>query len=204
MKIGSVKYLTGTRPEAFTLPELMVATSVGIVLVGAVVMLLIQAALENRRALATTTTEIKTFVLQSTISACLRVMSANQGISPNYSTALADGNGNVLGYQTIYVFQSNTNGTYSTKQISFDSNLGKVTYTPDMTHPGNQIVWMTNSPVATLRKLCFSNSLNPDGSLNGSLINVRLQMDDNGFSRQASVNNSANIYRFFSVKMRSD
>ena len=55
-----------------------------------------------------------------------------------------------------------------------------------------------------LRSLCFSTSFNPDGSLNSSLVNVRFQMDDNGASRQNPINNPANIYRTFSIQMRSD
>ena len=47
-------------------------------------------------------------------------------------------------------------------------------------------------------------AFNPDGSQDNSLVNVMIQMDDNGYSHQNPINNPASIYRAFSIKMRSD
>ena len=63
---------------------------------------------------------------------------------------------------------------------------------------------MTNSPNVVLRRFYFSSSLNLDGSQNNSLVNVTFQMDDNGYSKQNTAYNIANIYRSFSVQMRCD
>jgi hypothetical protein len=79
-----------------------------------------------------------------------------------------------------------------------------VVYTPDVSNPTKQIVWVSNSRTVALRELCFAPSFNPDGSLNSSLVNVRFQMDDNGYAQHNPINNPGNIYRSFSVQMRSD
>jgi prepilin-type N-terminal cleavage/methylation domain-containing protein len=192
------------RRQAFTLIELMMASGIGLVFAGAVVALLYQAGVEQRSGLADATVEDKAYTLQENISSCLRIMSSNQGISPDYNTAATDSHGNLLGYQTIYVFLANANGSYTTEKIHFDPTTGAVVYTPNGSAPGTTILWMTNSPTVALRQLYFNTSFNPDGSLDSSLVNVRLQMDDNGASRQNVTNNPASIYRSFSVQMRSD
>jgi hypothetical protein len=188
----------------FTLPELMIASLVSLAVGGSAVLVLFQGAREQQRGLADTTVEEKAHLLESTIAGCLRPMSANQGMSPDYSSALHDPDGDVLGYQTIYFFCANTNGGYTTEQIRRDPTSGRVTYTPDISRPGSSVVWMTNSPTVALRQLCFSTSLNPDGSFNSSLINVMFLMDDNGASHQGDNNNPASIHRSFSVQMRGD
>jgi len=203
VRIPSVNHCSAIRRRAFTLVELMVAVGIGAPVAGTVVLLLVQAGVEQRRGLADTTVEESAYVLQAKISSCLRTMSCNQGLTPDYSSSLNDANGNLLGYQTVFVFYSNTNGSYTTGQIRFVSSSG-VVYTPDVSNPTQQFVWMTNSPTVTLRKLRFSSSYNPDGSLNSSLVNVQFQMDDNGYSHQNPINNPASIYRSFSVQMRSD
>lgn len=191
---------------AFTLIELMVATLIGLVLAGDVVALLYQSAVEQKRGASNVTVEGQAYVLENTIKSCIRSMSANQGITPDYTTGATDSSGNFLGYQTVYLFLSNTNSTggYTTARIHFNSATGQVMFTPNMANPTNPVIWITNSPTLAVRKLCFSPSLNADGSLNSSLVNVRLQLDDNGASMQNPTNNPASIYRSFSVQMRSN
>jgi type II secretory pathway pseudopilin PulG len=203
MKTVSINISTRVSRRAFTLLELLVAISVGLGLVGTVVLLLFQSATEQRNGLADTTVEEQAYRLQANITTCLRSMSANQGITLNNSSAFLDGGGNTLGYQSVFVFYP-TNGAYIMANISYNSASGQVTYTPNVLAPTTQTVWMSNSPSAVLTEFCFSPSLNLDGSQNNSLVNVFIQMNDNGFSQQNPVNNPASIYRNFSVQMRND
>ena len=189
--------------RAFTLVELLVAATVGLGLAGTVVLLLLQSATEQRNGFADTTVEEKAYVLQANITACLRSMSANQGMTPVWSSALYNTNGILLGYQSVCVF-SPSNGAYIMANITFNPSTGQVTYTPDVTNPSAQTQWMTNNSSAVVTQLCFSTSLDLDGSVNSSLVNVLLQMNDNGFSQQNPANNPTSIYRNFSVQMRND
>jgi hypothetical protein len=203
MKIVSVNNSTWISRRAFTLIELVFASSVGTLLAGAVVLLLCQTATEQRYGLADMSVEEKAYILQANLTTCLRCMSANQGMTPNYSTALHDTNGNLLGYQSISVFYP-SNGNYITGSISYDPNSGQVIYTTNVLTPSVQTVWMSNNTAAVLSELYFSSSFNLDGSQNNSLVNVFFQMNDNGFSQQSPYNNPASIYRNFSVQMRND
>jgi type II secretory pathway pseudopilin PulG len=204
MKVFSAGRSVEVRRRGFTLLELTIAFGLGVGLAGTVVLLLVQTGYEQRRGFADTSVEESAYLLQTRIASCLRSMSSNQGLTPDYSSGTYDANGNLLGYQKVYVFQANTNGSYTTKQIRFDSSSGRVIYTPSVTTPATQIVWMTNGPALVLRQLCFSTSFDPDGSLNSSLVNVRFQMDDKGYSQQNPINNPASIYRSFSIQMRGD
>ena len=208
MKLISARFSTGVRRGGFSLTELMIALGVGLPVAGAVVLLFVQAALEQRRGLADTTVEENAYILQARITSCLRSMSCSGGLATSNPV-----NGSPLHFQTISVFHANptNSSSYTREQISFVST-NQVIYIPDMSPAAsaNQIVWMTNSPTMVLRQLCFNTSSNPDGSLNSSLVNVCFQMDDNGYSQQgptnnpASIDNPASIERSFSVQMRSD
>jgi len=203
MKTTSTHILTRISRHGFTLVELMVATAVGIGLAGTVVLLLLQSAKEQRNGFADTSVEEKAYALQADLTSVLRCMSANYGFTPDNSSALYDNSGNKLGYKTIFLFYP-TNGNYITASISYNSTSGQVTYTPDTAQPSVQSVWMTNTATVALTELCFSYSLNLDGSQNNSLVNVLLQMNDNGFSQQNPSDNPASIYRNFSIQMRND
>jgi hypothetical protein len=203
MKTVSVNLANRISRRAFTLAELMVATAVGMGLAGTVLLLLMQAATEQRNGFADTTVEEKAYTLQANITTCLRSMSASAGITPNYSSGLYDTNGNLLGYQSVFIFYP-SNGAYTRGSISFDSSSGQVIYTPNVVAPSTQVQWMTNSATAVLTELYFSTSFNLDGSQDNSLVNVAFQMNDNGFSQQNPSNNPASIFRNFSVQMRND
>jgi prepilin-type N-terminal cleavage/methylation domain-containing protein len=203
MKTASTRIAARISRRAFTLVELMVAITVGLGLAGTVVLLLLQSATEQRHGFADTTVEEKAYTLQANLTTCLRSMSATMGITPNWPSLLNDSNGNLLGYQSIFLFYP-TNGAYISANISYNSSSGQVIYTPNLLTPSTQMVWMTNTATAALTKLYFSSSFNLDGSQNNSLVNVVFQMNDNGFSQQNPTNNPASIFRNFSVQMRND
>lgn len=189
--------------RAFTLAELMVAMSVGLVLAGTALVLLLISAMEQRNGFADTSVEEKAYMLEDNITSCVRSASCNQGFTPNYGSGLYNSAGNFLGYQTISLSYL-TNGAYIMASISYNSTTGQVIYTPNVLTPSTQVIWMSNTPSAVLTELCFNTSLNMDTSQNNSLVNVIFQMNDNGFSQQNPSNNPASIYRNFSVQMRND
>jgi type II secretory pathway pseudopilin PulG len=189
--------------KAFTLVELMVATAVGVALSGTVVLMLVQSATEQRNGFSDTTVEEKAYTLEANITSCLRSMSADYGITPNYASIVTGTNGNPLEYTSISMFYP-TNGTYIVASISYNATNGQVLYTPNVSTPWAHVLWMTNSTSIALTEFYFSTSLNLDGSQNNSLVNVVFQMNDNGFSQQNPTNNPASIFRNFSVQMRND
>jgi len=203
MKTASTNITSRFSQRAFTLAELMVATGVGLSLGGIVVLLLVQTATEQRSGFAESTVEEKAYILEANITACLRGMSANQGLTPNYSSGLLTANGILLGYESVFMFCP-TNGAYNTASISYSPSSGQVIYTPNILNSSTQMVWMSNSSTAILTEFYFTTSFNLDGSQNNSLVNVVFQMNDNGFSQHNPTNNPASIFRNFSVQMRND
>ena len=114
----------------------MVATAVGVGLAGTVVLLLVQSATEQRNGFADTTVEEEAYTLEADITTCLRSMSANQGLTPDYSSGLYDSNRNLLGYQSVFIFYP-SNGAYITATISYNSSSGQVVYTPNVVTPSD-------------------------------------------------------------------
>ncbi len=202
MKTKPAQRAGNARRRGFTLPELLVASTVGLLVTAAVMSLLMLSVLEDRLGLGCATVEEQAYMLQTTIAQNLRSMSANLGMSPDFSLPYTV-NGNLLGYQGIYVFEALTNGAYATEHIFFNSSNGTVTCVNSAASLTNQL-WMTNNPTYTLTNLWFSTSFNPDGSIDSSLVNVALLMNDNGFAQQSPTNNCASVYRSFSVQLRGD
>ena len=189
--------------RAFTLMELMFAVSIGIMVMGGIMLLLVQVGVEQRNGLASATVELNGYVLESQITSCLRSKSGTQGFTPDYATAVTDGGGNPLGYKSIFVFSPTTNG-YVMGRIQFDSASGVVRFIPDVSSPNTQSLWATNSINSRLNALYFSNSYNLDGSLNASLVRVSFDLDDNGISMRSTNNNPTRAFRSFAVQLRSD
>lgn len=190
--------------SGFTLVELMVAMSIGLILAGTVVLLLIQAATEQRHGYSDATVEESAYTLQANIMSVLRGSSSGRGVTTVSTTAVVVA-GVTVGYNSIYVFKPNADGTsFTTSQITANPADGSVVYVPDTATPANKVVWMTNRTSVVLRQLYFHVGANPDGSQNNSLINTKFQMDDNGFSGQNSTNGVPSIQRDFVVQMRCD
>ena len=80
MKLASVNAGGRACRRAFTLVELMVAMSVGVILAGTVVLLLIQAGSEEQRGYADSTVEERAYILQADVTSCLRGMSSGYGM----------------------------------------------------------------------------------------------------------------------------
>lgn len=198
MKLSSITFSR----RAFTLIELMFAVGIGLVVAGSAVMLIFQSAKEQRRGLAAVAVEVNSHLLQAKISACLRSASGNQGVTPDYSTRVLDGGGNLLGYETVFIFTP-TNGGYASGRIKYTAAAGTVIYTPNLSVTAQEM-WMTNTPTSRLTNLLFNTSFNLDGSINSSLVNVSFLMDDNNFSSQNRTNNTASVFRNFCIQMRND
>jgi prepilin-type N-terminal cleavage/methylation domain-containing protein len=204
MKTASLTHGKAALRRAYTLVELLVATAVGTSVAGIVLLTLCQTATEQRCGFADMTLEEKAYQLRANLTSCLRTMSANQGMTPDYTSGLYDGNGNLLGYQSIFVFYP-SNGTYISGEISYNSAAQSVTYVSNiLSSSSTSVLWASSNSSAGLTQFYFTSSYNVDGSQNNSLVNVQFQMNDNGFSGPTVQNNAATLFRSFSVQMRND
>ncbi len=191
--------------RGFTLPEVLVAGSIGVIITGFIMTLLLDSGAEARMGLGVATVEDQAYYIEGQLTKNLRSMSANQGITPDRSTMCYAANGAFLGYQGVYAFQILTNGTTVTEHIFFDPTHGTVTcVTNTAAVASSTVLWFTNSPNCVVSNLWFNTSANLDGSDNASLVNVVLEMNDNGYAEQNTTNNCATIYRSFAVQLRGD
>ncbi len=190
--------------SGFTLVELMVASGVGLLVVGAASLMLLQSAREDRRVLADATVQQAANVLESKLMALLRLMSATQ--SAAFAQPVFDSGGNLLGFQCLVVSRG-APPDYTPEEIVFQPATGRVVHYANCASTNNpDLLWATNSSLA-LRRMDFLPSLKPDGTSDTSLINVTIDLDDNGYSQRQLYNastNAATIWRTFSVKMRNN
>ena len=174
----------------FTLIEMLVASSIATLLGGVILLLLLQSAREGRRGFADATVEEAVAGLQSQILAHLRITSANEGV--------------IFASPSSVIFARGPAPDYPREQITFNAGTGQVLYYSNRNTSTSQVVLHQNKPNVVLRQLGFSPSIKPDGTTNCALINVLINMDDNGASGRPAGGNPASIWRTFSVEMRNN
>jgi prepilin-type N-terminal cleavage/methylation domain-containing protein len=200
-KLGISQRRSSALRRGFTLIELLVAASVGIMVIGTPIMLLIESAREERRGLADATAEQAAAKLQNQILGYVRAMSAQEGVV--FSVPATDSGGETNGFRSIILARGPA-PDYPREQISFDAGAGRVLYYPNRLLPDTAIVMMQNQSNVVVRQVNFSPSLKMDGTVDNALINVLIQLDDNGCSGRSVMPNPASIWRTFSVRMRNN
>src|SRR5450432_1380274 len=108
MRSKPISFKQPKRRQAFTLVEVMIAMGVGMVLAGSIMILLVQASLEQRKGLSDTTVEENAYKLQTRLINCLRGASSTQGMTISSTTSTTNSSGQILGYRTVYVFNALT------------------------------------------------------------------------------------------------
>ena len=186
--------------RGFTLIELMVAVSVGTMVIAGPMLLLLESAREQRRGLADATVEQAAGKLQSQLVGYLRPMSANESVI--FSAPATNSAGAIIGFTSI-IMAAGPAPDYPRQQITFDAADGKVMYYLDRSLPNTAILIVQNQSNMVVRQVCFSPSLKMDGTPDNALINVLIQLDDNGSSGRTVTPNPASIWRTFSVRMRN-
>ena len=192
MKLGINSFARVAVPagrQAFTLIEVLVASSIATFIMGATLLLLLESAQENRRGYADATVEEAAAGLEGQLLARLRVTSANEGI--------------IFASPSSIIFARGPAPDFPREQISFDATAGTVYYYSNRLVLSNGVSLYQNRTNIALRQLTFSPSIKPDGTTNAALINVLLKLDDNGSSGRSPTNNPASIWRTFAVDMRN-
>jgi hypothetical protein len=186
-----------------TLVEMMLAAGVAVLVAGTATLMFLDCAKEDRRVFGDASVQEGANVLESKLLARLRVMSATQ--SAAFAQPVFDTAGNLLGYQCVVVSQGPP-PDYTPEAIVFQPGAGQVVHYPNFANTNNpDLLLATNSSLA-LRRVDFLPSLKPDGTPDTSLINVTIDVDDNGYSQRQLYNastNPATLWRTFSVKMRN-
>lgn len=195
---NSGKWRTG-----FTLVEVLIASSLGVLVSGAVMVLFLETARENYRALADQGVEHAASLLQDRILAHLRSMSARAGLvyrAPVIQEEVA------VGYRRVTASRGMP-PDFPREELQFDSVGGRMLYFKDASNTNSEnATVLLQSKVGSyrLREACFFPSLKIDGTPDNSLVNVILVLDDDGSSRSRPTGNPISVERTFSVRLRND
>jgi hypothetical protein len=202
MKLFSSRQPPAVTQQGFTLAELVIASSVGVLIAGTMMFLLIESAAEQYRGISDANVEQASSSLEMQIIQRLRSMSANEGVV--YASPLTNGGSLFPAYRRIIVARGPW-PTYPREEIRFDNANNCAIHLPNVSAATNQqVLLQANSSAYVLRNLCFFPALKADGTADSSLVNVVIELDDNGSSRRQCTNsNPARVQRTFSVKMRN-
>lgn len=191
------------RQQAFTLAELMITSSVATLVLGSVMVLLLQTAMEHRRGLAEATLEQEVGGLQNGVLRILRSMSAEQGAIA--SDPVTTGQGSILGFRRVVVARGSA-PEFPREAVFFDANTRRVIHDPNLAMSGDEQVLMESRPGSyVLRDVYFLPSIKSDSTPDPSLLNIVIELDDDGFSASArpGSTNVTTLLRTFTVKMRN-
>lgn len=193
----------GARSErrAFTLVELLVGASLGVLLTGFMMGMVIQVVKEQRRELVDATLQYKADDLEEKLARLIRSMSANETII--LGDPLSSGS---PFYRRIIVAMGQT-PTYARQQLIYDPTAMTLTQDPDITMSSNEILLFKSTPMAKLRNMYFFTSVKSDGVADSSALNIYLQFDDDGFAGRKNPNGTlkrSQVTRYFTVKMRNN
>ena len=191
------------RSAGFTLPELMVAAVIGLILGGTTMLLLLQSSITNATVFTDVSLDEAANNLQGSLINYLRAMGGGGGAQATVYTNIT---GAVppagLCYCLRVPYQVTSSGNGVTSQINYDPAVGQITYLPNYaTTNGQSILLATNSHVS-VGVFGFFPSIkgNGDGTMDLSLVNVTLELIHRSVFPQPKTNI---VWRTFSVRMRT-
>lgn len=193
-----ISLLNRSRRRGFTLVELVITTGISVLIGGAIMLMLVEAAKENYRCVADEAVERASSELENRLLQRLRSMSGSGGAifsSPVDASATT--------FRRVLVSKGPA-PDYPREELRFDGGNSLVIHTPDVTKPGSSIILFTNKPgIYRIRDLRFFPALKPDGSPDGSLINVSFTIDNDGSTKRISFGSSVTLERTFSARVRN-
>ena len=195
----NIRFADIRRRSAFTLVELVVSTGISVLVGGAIMLILLQVAKEHYRAVADQTVEAVSSDLENRLLQRLRSMSGSGGAI--FSSPVASGSKT---FRKVMVSRGPA-PDYPREELSFDSANGRVMHVTNVAKAGTSIVLFTNKPGSyRLLDLHFFPGVKPDGSPDGSLINVSFTIDDHGSTKRLLTGSPVTLERTFSVRVRNN
>jgi hypothetical protein len=202
MKLLLLRRPQAARRQGFTVAELLIASSVGLLIGGVAGLLILESAREDVRSVADMAVEQAASDLEGRLVSCLRIMSARESVV--YTTPTEDEEDGYRGFQRIIVAQGPV-PDFPRAELRFDAATGSAIYLSNRLVVGSQEVLMqSHSNRVVLRNLCFFPSVKADSTPDNSLVNIVIEVDDDGSSRRRTNSNPARIQRTFAVKMRNN
>ncbi len=203
MKLGCNHDPIGRRSRGergTSIVEILFASSIGILVLSALMVLFLEAAQEQSRGMVEAQLHNEIGLLQDRITRFLHQMSATE--STIFSNPVESGS---PFYQRIIVAQGKAPGA-PREELIYDPQTMTLVHDPNRSADGDEVVFHEASSTTKLRRACFYPSMKPGGMPDSSSINVWLELDDDGASRRHNADGTVrrtSVVRTFVVTMRN-
>ena len=188
-----IRILNGSR-SGMTLVEILIASSIGVVVLGALLTLVTVVAKEQRRQMVDSNLQQEANLLEDKITRLIRSMSAAQAVIAGDPAP-----GGPPFYRKIIVAQAATPAPR--EQLAYDAVNQTCIHLANTAVPAVQDVLNKPTYVAVLRNMYFFISEKNDGAPDASAVSVFFQMDDNGSGARRKTNS---VTRSFTATMRNN
>lgn len=177
-----------------TLVEILIASTIGVVVMGSLLMLVTVVAGEQRHQMVDANLQQEANLLEDKITRLLRSMSASQ------ATIMGDAisSGSPF-YRKLIIAQGGT--PVPREQLSYNVTNMSCIHLANTTLQSAQEFYFKTSSVAVLRNMYFFISEKNDGAPDASAVSVFFQLDDNGSGRRKKTNS---LTRSFTATMRNN
>jgi hypothetical protein len=201
MKLNSISDLSRSASRAaYTVVEVMMAGSISVIVLGALMTLVFQMAKEQKFGLADGSVQYKAGLVEDKIAEILRVMSVDE------SAVFADAvSGNPGTYRRV-IFARGPSSEHPREELYFNSATGVLFHDPNRSLEGDQVALFSPDKFTALREVYFYPSLKVGNMIDNTTINVVLKFDDDGYSMRKETSGEIKkmtVNRYFTVKFRN-
>ena len=199
-----VSFLNSNRRTAsgMTLTETMIGSVVGSLALAGMIPLVWLVGVEHRQTAADALLQQRINLTQDRLIALLRSMSATESVILGDSVAEA---GSSTAYRRVVVARGRA-PDFPREQIYFDPVSRALVHDPNRQVTGDEVHLCDSDHLATLEDFYFYPSLKAGGMLDGSMLNVWMEFDDQGSSGRSNPDGSrkcSTVVRTFSVRFRN-
>lgn len=186
----------------FTFPEVLIAAVIGFGVASALLILVTSASWEQRRGLVNAILLREAGSLQDEITRLIRSMSISEGV------LLGQENPDQSQYHRRLIGARGVFPDHPREELRFDPETLSVHWNPDFTGgSATETTLFESTPTVRLRSLDFYLSQKAGFVPDASIVNVRLELDDDGASGQYNPDGTAkvtSVVRTFSVRLRNE
>lgn len=190
----------GRAAAGYTVMEVMMAGSITVLVLGALLTLVLQLAKEQKFGLADGSVQQQAGLVEDQITQLLRSMNVTE------STVFADPvSGSPGCFRRIIVAEGQA-PVFPREELYFNPEKLVLVHDPNRSVGGDDVVLCKASAFATLRDLYFYPSLKTGNLTDSTAVNVVMKLDDDGYSMRKDSSGSIkkmSVNRYFTVKFRN-
>lgn len=190
----------GRAAAGYTVMEVMMAGSITVLVLGALLTLVLQLAKEQKFGLADGSVQQQAGLVEDQITQILRSMNVTEG------SMFADPvSGSPGCFRRIIVAEGQA-PVFPREELYFNPTSLRLIHDPNRAVGGDEVVLCKPAAFSTLRDLYFYPSLKTGNLTDSTAVNVVMKLDDDGYSMRKDSSGSIkrmSVNRYFTVKFRN-